>query len=411
MQGGMNEGGMNEGRKGYRADVVFDGERFLDGGALVLVEGGVVVAVEQGRAAAPDGVEVVHPPGTTLLPGLVNTHTHLCADGGPSALDQLGELTEDDLHRIVAAALHGQVAAGVTTVRDLGDQEWFVADRRAARDGLPRVLASGPPITVGHGHCAVMGGAIAGAPGTRVPALRAAVEARAERGVDVVKIMASGGVMTPGTDPAAAQFEPAELRAVVETAHGYGLPVTAHSHALDAVRSAVDAGVDGIEHCTSMTRRGPLLPADVLAGLAAARIAVCPTAGRVGRELPARTRAAMERFHLTLETFVRHFGALHEAGVRLLAGDDSGITPDKPHGIMPAAVADLVSYGLSVPQALASATGDAADTIGLRRVTGRLRPGLAADLLIVEGDLRRGVEALTRPVTVVVRGACTRPAG
>jgi imidazolonepropionase-like amidohydrolase len=316
----------------------------------------------------------------------------------------LSDLTRDDLDRIVTAALRGQVAAGVTTVRDLGDRDWFVAERRAARDGLPRVLASGPPITVTDGHCANMGGAVAGAPGTRVPALRTAVEARAERGVDVVKIMASGGVMTAGTDPVAAQFELTELRAVVEAAHGYGLPVTAHAHALDAVRSAIDAGVDGIEHCSCMTGHGPSLSADLLADLAAARIAVCPTGGRVGLELPARTKAVMERFNLTLETFTRHFGALHEAGVWLVAGDDSGISPDKPHGIMPAAVADLVTYGLSVTQALAAATGSGAEAIGLGQVTGRLRPGMAADLLIVDGDLRRGVDALTRPVTVVVRG-------
>ncbi len=390
--------------KAYRADVAFDGERFLDAGALVVVDGTVITRVGDVGAPVPDGVEVTHLPGATLLPGLVDTHTHLCADGGESALDQLDRLTEGDLDMIVTAALAAQVAAGVTTVRDLGDRTWFVAERRAARAGLPRILASGPPITVADGHCATMGGAVEGAPGTRIPALRAAVRERAEHGVDVVKIMASGGVMTAGTDPAAAQFDRAELQAVVEAAHGHGLPVTAHAHALDAVRGAIDAGADGIEHCSCMTGQGPILPADLLAELAAARVAVCPTGGRLGRELHPRVAALMERFKLTDETFNRHFGAMHEAGVRLVAGDDSGINPGKPHGILPAAVADLVGYGLGVTQALAAATAVAADAIGLGGVTGRLRPGLAADLLIVDGDLRRGVGALARPVTVVVGG-------
>jgi len=348
-------------------------------------------------------VLVEYLPGTTLLPGLVNTHTHLCADGGVRALDQLADLADSDLDRIVTMSLRRQVAAGVTTVRDLGDRDWFVADRRADRAGLPRVLASGPPITAGGGHCAVMGGAVPGIRGSRLPQLLAAVDARAERAVDVVKIMASGGVMTPGTDPAVAEFDLPELRAVVERAHARGLPVTAHAHALDAVRGAVRAGADGIEHGTCMTARGPWLPADLLAGLAAARIVVCPTGGRHG-ELPERARALMERFSLTLETFNLHFGAMHEAGVRLVGGDDSGINPGKPHGILPAAVADLVGYGLAVPEALAAVTGLAADAVGLGRVTGRLRAGLAADLLIVRGDLRRDAGALERLLAVVVRG-------
>ena len=389
--------------KGYRADVAFDGDRFVDEGVLVVVDGAGIVGVERPGAAVSEGVEVEYLPGTTLLPGLVNTHTHLCADGGPRALDQLAELADGDLDRIVTTSLRRQVAAGVTTVRDLGDRDWFVADRRAERAGLPRVLASGPPITADGGHCAVMGGAVRGAPGSRLPQLRAAVDARAERGVDVVKIMASGGVMTPGTDPAVAEFSLPELTAVVERAHARGLPVTAHAHALDAVRGAVRAGVDGIEHCTCMTGRGPWLPADLLAELAATRIVVCPTGGRHG-ELPERARALMAQFNLTIETFNLHFGSMHEAGVRLVGGDDSGINPGKPHGVMPAAVADLVGCGLAVPAALAAVTGLAADAVGLGSVTGRLRPGLAADLLVVRGDLRRDAAGLAEPAAVVVRG-------
>lgn len=390
--------------RAYRAEVAFDGDAFLDGGALVFTEGGLIVGVEPRDAPVPDGVEVEEVPGGSLLPGLVNTHTHLCADGGPLALDQLGELTDGQLDAIVASALAQQASVGVTTVRDLGDRAWFVVQHRDPRPGLPRVLASGPPITVAGGHCANMGGAVEGAPGARVAALRAAVDERAERGADVVKVMGSGGVMTPGTDPSLAQFELEELRATVEAAHGHGLPVTVHAHALQAVRYAVAAGADGIEHCTCMTMEGPVLPPDLLDAMAAARIAVCPTLGRVGGELPERTRAAMVRFRLTVESLAAHFGTMLRAGVRMVAGDDSGINPDKRHGVMPSGVAELLICGASVPQALAAATGIGADALGLGEVTGRLRPGLAADLLLVRGDPRVEIEALARPARVVVRG-------
>ena len=141
----------------------------------------------------PDGWELHEEPGTTLLPGLIETHTHLCADNSPRALDQLGELDDDAVDAIVRESLRLELAAGVTTVRDLGDARWAVVDRRP--DHGPRVLAAGPPITSVQGHCWNMGGEAGGA-----DALRAAVRERAERGADVVKIMLSGGVMTVTTD-------------------------------------------------------------------------------------------------------------------------------------------------------------------------------------------------------------------
>ncbi len=256
----------------YRADRAFDGERVLPGGALVLVDAGRIADVRPAGSPAPPDVPVTALPGTTLLPGLVDTHVHLCGDGGPRALDQLPELTAGEIDRIVAAALQRQLATGVTTVRDLGDHDWAVVDR-APRTG-PTVLSAGPPLTAPGGHCWSMGGEARGA-----EALRAAVRERAERGAAVVKLMASGGAMTPGTDMAACQFTDDEVHAVVDQAHRLGLPVTAHAYPLTATRQVLAAGVDGIEHCLGTAGSGWGIPPDLADGLARAGTAVCPTLG------------------------------------------------------------------------------------------------------------------------------------
>ena len=204
--------------RGYRAPRAFDGERFLPGGALVLVEGRSIVGVEPATAPAPDGCAVTDVPDGTLLPGLIDTHVHLCADGGPRALDQVPELDPAQLDAVITAAEQATLRAGVTTVRDLGDHHWTVLER-AGRDGMrPTVVAAGPPLTSPGGHCWSMGGETSG-----VEALRRAVRERAERGAGVVKVMASGGVLTPGTDLTACQFALEELQALVDEAHRLGL--------------------------------------------------------------------------------------------------------------------------------------------------------------------------------------------
>src|SRR5688572_7260175 len=163
--------------RGYRAGRAFDGERALPGGALVLVEDRVIVGVEPASAAAPDGCEVTDLDGATLLPGLIDTHVHLCGDSGLRALEQIPELSTDELARVIATAEQQQLRAGVTAVRDLGDHRWAVLDRigsdgigsdRLGSDGIgsagggPTVVGSGPPITSPGGHCWSMGGEAAG---------------------------------------------------------------------------------------------------------------------------------------------------------------------------------------------------------------------------------------------------------
>lgn len=272
-----------------RAGQAFDGERAIAGGALVLIDGGRISGIEPGSADLPDGVPVVEVPGATLLPGLVDAHVHLCGDSRMGALDRLPGYDDAELAGVIERALRAQLAAGVTTVRDLGDRRWAVLewrDRMAATDTAgalpyPTIVASGPPITSPSGHCWQMGGEARNA-----KELRKAVRERADRRVDVVKIMASGGALTPGTDVMTCQFQLDDTRLVVQEAHALGLPVTAHAHGLPAVEQAVAAGVDGIEHCGCVTTRGIEAPDHLLESLAARRIQVCPTLGKTAVAVP-----------------------------------------------------------------------------------------------------------------------------
>jgi imidazolonepropionase-like amidohydrolase len=388
------------GLRAYRADLAFDGDRVLSDGPTVFVDGRSIVGVEAGHVELPADCDLTYVPGGTLLPGLIDTHVHLCADSTPGNLDRLPEVSPAELDVRIDAALQRHVRAGVTAVRDLGDIGWVVLGHRDTGPGLPHVVAAGPPITSIAGHCASMGGGVAG-----VNALRDAVRERAERGADLVKIMASGGFMTTSTDVLMPQFSADELRAAVDEAHERGLAVTAHAHALAAVRGAVRAGVDGVEHCSCLSEQGMRTPTDLAADLVARQVTVCPTLGhQPGFGPPPHLLATLDRLGVSFAHIVAHAGELHAAGVRLVSGSDAGIGPGKPHGVLPESVITYVDGGASPEEALASATGLAADACGLSDRTGRLRPGLAADLLLVGGDAIADITRLREPTVVVARG-------
>ena len=396
--------------RAIRARHAYDGASFLRAGATVLVEDRTIIGVEPYRFQVPGHCLVTGYEGT-LLPGLIDTHTHLVTDSGVAALDRVAGYSAEQIQEVISRALRDQLRAGVTTVRDLGDRRFCVLDRRdRQRPGPvtePTIVASGPPLTSKDGHCHYLGGEVSG-----TGEIIGAVAERAERGADIIKVMASGGVNTPGTDVMLTQFTTAELKLIVDRAHAAGLAVTAHAHGTPAVEQAVAAGVDGIEHCSCVTDRGfGQVSEETVSALARGRIAVCPTIGadpQLMKAPPPAVKAMMDRMGLTLEQMLlarsAFVGRLHQAGVRLVSGADSGIGPAKRHGVLPYAVCELVTAGLSVTEALATATSGAAEACGVSTRKGRLAPGYDADVLVVDGDLENDVTALHRPQSVLLGG-------
>ena len=361
------------------------GARLFDGRAatrleqpVVVTDGGRVVGVEQGSPELPEGTEILDLGDVTLLPGLVDSHVHLGLDATLSAVPGMVAADDAMLLERMAEAARASLRAGVTTVRDLGDRAYLAI---ALRDRLgngalgPEILASGPPLTTPRGHCHFMGGGCAGEDD-----LRRAVRDHVAGGVDVVKVMGTGGVLTAETGPLTPQFSEAELRAVVDEAHGLAVTVTVHAHGLQGIELAVAAGADGIEHCGFWVEEGVRADEALIARIAERGIVVCPTMGMAGSFPPPPPVAS--RMDGLLDATRR----MHRAGVTLLGGTDAGVGPAKPHGGTAYAVAHLADAGLSPVECLRAATSVAAEALGLAGRKGVLAPGADADVLAVGGD-------------------------
>jgi imidazolonepropionase-like amidohydrolase len=377
-----------------RAGRVFDGRQLLDR-PVVLVDGDKVVGA---GAAAPDTADVVDfGERATLLPGLVDFHQHLCFHGRGSLEDQVVGVTDDELQHRARAAAQRALAGGVTTLRDLGDRGWVTLALRE-EDGLPTILAAGPPITRPDGHCWYLGGGCA-----TEDELVAAVRDRADRGCDLVKVMATGGALTPGWPMWVSQFSTGELRLIVDTAHAHGLPVAAHCHGVEGIERALDAGADSIEHCTFFTANGRAEPpAPLLERLAASGVTISATIGR-RPDLPQLPIA--EANEPTLTAARRR---LHELGALVVAGTDAGVIEAKPHDVLPFALGDLVESGLSPIDGLRTLTSVAADACGRGDRAGRLAAGYPADVIAVDGDPLADPSALTDVVAVWKAGRRAR---
>ena len=385
-----------------RAAWLFDGtSSALIRDPVVVIEDSTILGAGSG-GKAPEHGTVIDLPGATLLPGLVDTHVHLAFDASANPVGNLAGRQDGEVAEAMARAGQSALRGGVTTVRDLGDRGYLSLGLRGRTD-LPTIVAAGPPITTPGGHCHYLGGTAA----PTIEAVRAAVRERAARAVDVIKIMASGGNLTPGSRPDLAQFPPEVLSAAVDEAHRLGLPVTAHAHAVGAIADAVAAGVDGLEHVTFWTEDGVDAPAHLIQLIADQRIVVGATGGMV----PVPGMAPPPAVAARIPGIIANTRRLYQAGAPMVAGTDAGIAPVKPHDVVRHAPAMLRQLGFGQAEALRAITSAAAAVCGLGHRKGRIAPRFDADILAVDGDPITDPEALHRIRAVYARGTLVPSAG
>lgn len=399
--------------------------RLLDGSgsppiesAAVLVEQGRIVRVgRQADVRPPAGAEAarVEYGDATILPGLVDAHTHLVSPGDGTAGDDTAQ--EADAILLLRAAKNARTIlhSGVTTVRDNGAKNQVAF---ALREGIARGLATGPrvvicgrPITMTGGHMWYFGSEADGE--TQV---RAEVRRLLKEGADYIKIVASGG-STRTSDPRRASYTVPELRAITDEARRRGRITAAHCACAQSVANCLDAGVDMIIHCVFTEADGTYRSGQELVDrLAAAGAWVNPTlhilrAGIAALEaararqgtLTPRQARLLEWTARDLEVRLEAVGRMARAGVKLVAGSDSPWNAYAPGGFA-FEIEAMGLAGLSNGEAIVSGTSAAAEAIGVGDVAGRLTAGREADVLVVEGDPTRDLAALRRVLDVYQAG-------
>ena len=337
--------------------------------------------------------------GATVIPGLIDAHVHMVLDPALHTLaEQLGE-PSSVVREKMAARAEAMVRSGITAARDLGGGDHL---ELALRDEIdsgalpgPRLLCAGQPITSVGGHCHFWGGEA-----RDLAAAASVLERQWCQGADLIKVMATGGMQTPASQPKDAQFDAETLAAIVAIANERGLAVAAHCHGTLGIRNAAEAGVRTIEHCSWIGadgKRGDYDPA-IAQMLAERGIFVSPTVNagwaRFGPAFAARVTA--------------NFRGMKRYGCRLVASTDAGI-PNVRHHDLPRALPVFAELAeLSPLETLRTATSAAADALGLGGVIGALRPGRCADLLFVAGDPLADLTTLAEPLMVVARGRVFR---
>jgi imidazolonepropionase-like amidohydrolase len=387
-------------RCGGVVDVVA-GDRL--GAHTVVIVDGKVSELQSGHPEWAEDVEQVDLSSLTCLPGLMDMHTHITSESSPSAYIERFTLDEADVALRGAQYARRTLEAGFTTVRDLGDSfNASVALRDAIEDGRvpgPRIFTAAKSLATTGGHADPTNAwrqDLAGDPGPRegvlngVAEARQAVRQRYKDGADLIKITATGGVLSVARSGDNAQFTDEELTAVIETAADYGMHVAAHTHGSEGMKRAVAAGIHSIEHGTYMTdeimtmmiERGTWYVPTISAGKF-----VAEKAEEEGYYPPVVADKARRIGPLIQQTFER----AHAAGVRIAFGTDCGVCP---HGSNAAEFGYMVEVGMSPADALRAATINAAELLGQEEALGRLQPGYAADLIAVDGNPLEDVSVL-----------------
>jgi imidazolonepropionase-like amidohydrolase len=390
--------------------LVADASKPAAGPSTITITDGRITAVAAGLAPAPAGARLVDLSGKTVLPGLIDMHVHLSGDPGGDFRD---EAVDPNEWATLVGAKNARITAlaGFTTVRDLGSPPLVgFALRRATAEGIipgPRIVSSGPAISVIGGHGDVSGfrpeviralGVDNTCTGPEQCAARVREFSRA--GADIIKITATGGVLSQQARGLGQHFTDAEMRSIVDTAHALGLKVAAHAHSARGIEAAARAGVDSIEHGTFADSRA-------IAAMKASGSSLVPTLmaftgirERLGKNI--YTPVVEAKVRETLNEVGKAARAARAAGVPVIFGTDAAVFE---HGRNAQELALLVELaGMSPAEAIASATTGAARLLGMEREVGRIAPGYSADLIAVGGDPLRDVRALEHVDYVMVRG-------
>lgn len=376
----------------------------IRGGTVVDVDGTRTadVGVEEGRIVTVGDVgaadEELDAAGRYVAPGLVDAHIHTALDARP---DPASTRTEPEtlLALRAAANLEATLSAGVTTVRDLGSPGTIALDaRRAVEEGVlagPRVVPAGRNIVMTGGHAHWFGREADGP-----HEVRKAVREQLKLGAQVIKCMATGGVLTEGALTGAPELAPDELEAIVETAQAKGVPTAAHCHGAEGIKNAVRAGITSVEHGSFMDAEAAELMAEhgtFWVPTASALHGICDAPADAG--IP---DWAVEKGRAAESVYQDAWDHALDAGVRIAMGTDAG-TPLNRHADIPRELERMTDYGLSTERALAAATVEAADLLGLEDV-GRVADGYRADLVVLSSDPSRDATAWQDPDAVVAQG-------
>jgi len=360
----------------------------------------------------PPDTGVLSFPGKTLMPGLINSHAHLCVPSGgqPFYVEQ-----SDEMALLTAVRnMRRELLSGVTTVRDCGDQNGVLfALRQAVNTGIlegPRLILCGPPLTTTSGHAHFLGG-VADGP----TQIARAVRRRVDAGADFIKLIGTGGG-TPGTRPAQASYNRSEIAAAVSAAHDLNVPVTIHCRGIPGIVNALAAGVDQIEHACFELPDGTLaFDPELARQMAQNGTWVTPTIQlyrdahtHLQKKAAARGLNPAEQQRLALlpgviESKLEAVRGFLNAGVGMVAGNDAGL-PYTNFGCLWLELDALMAGGMTALQALVAATRSAARALRLEDRIGSIRAGMQADLLVLDGDPTEDISALARIHMVMLAG-------
>jgi len=389
--------------------------------AVILVQGGRITAVGAG-VAVPGGATVIDLSGFTVLPGFIDAHVHLAGRTIGDGDWQHSRLTEMPGQLALLGAAHAQqtLEAGFTTVRVVGSAAYGdVALRNAINAGWipgPRIVAAGVSFGIRGGHCDETNGLQPGALGYEagvaegvadgVEEVRNAVRYAVKYGADVIKICATGGVLSLTDSVGVQQYTEEEMRAIVETATQLDRRVAAHAHGTAGIKAAVRAGVTSIEHGSMldaeavrmMKEKGTWLVPTLLAGFTVESLA---TAGRLPPPIAAKALAIAPRQHTSFKLAL-------DGGVRIALGTDAGVMR---HGTNAREFGLMVRYGMTPMQAIVAGTSNGATLLGLEAEVGTIAAGKRADVVAVRGDPIQNIALLERVDFVMKDGVVFKREG